>query len=289
MLSINDEIGNRKIRKDYLEHDIFSVLQDIIDFYDLLSYNSFFFVDNSLLTSVVQNLDTSVFDAMCGTIESIKMVLGNGRINDAYSLLRKYDDAIMVDAYMNIILRKENDKFIADLLKDEASLQNNIKESMIRAWVKFSKKLYKQTSDMAKEIGNDPTLYKVSQLIKGSESFKHNRNICNDNVHYNSWSTFVLNNFHLINTTQSWKKHLDKMKATLIQFFALHFSYIYILHPEFYVASDYVDSLDCGITPPESTMNWVASFVQTVFDKYVKPFYPDAAEYLVGLKILELK
>ena len=127
MLSINYEIGNRKIRKDYLEHDIFSVLQDIIDFYDLLSYNSFLFVDNSLLTSVVQNLDTSVFDAMCGTIESIKMVLGNGRINDAYSLLRKYDDAIMVDAYMNIILRKENDKFFADLLKDEASLQNNIK------------------------------------------------------------------------------------------------------------------------------------------------------------------
>lgn len=144
---------------------------------------------------------------------------------------------------------------------------------------------------MAKEIGKNPTLSDVTKLIKEEDtsSFNKKRQTCNNNVHYNSCGTFILNNFRLIRTTDIWKVHLQNIKDTVVQFFTLHFSYIYILHPEYYVASDYVDCLDCGLTPPEGSQYLVANYVQEMFDKYIKPNYAKGAEYLLEIKNLELQ
>lgn len=293
MLFDNDEIGNRQLGEEYFGHEVFVVLEDIVNFYDFLSDNSFRFLGNSLITTLTQNLDTSVYDAICGTVESIMVVLKNGRINDAYSLLRKYDDTIMVDTYKSIVLERENKHFVTELMDENKDflLKTFAQDSKIRAWVKFAKKLYNQNQDMAKEIGKNPMLSDVTKLIKevDSNSFNKKRQTCNNNVHYNSWGTFILNNFRLIRSTNIWKGHLKNIQETVIQFFALHFCYIYILHPEYYVASDYVDYLDRGLTPPEGIQNKVANYIQKMFDKYIKPNYPDAAEYLLDIKNLKLQ
>lgn len=293
MIFTNEDIENRCLGKDYYEDEVFSTLHDIIDFYDFLSNNSFRFLGNSLITDVVLNLDTSIYDAICGTVESINVVLKNGRINDAYSLLRKYDDAIMVDTYKSVIFDKENEKFMSTLLDDDkdSSLKDFAKDSKIRAWVKFSKKLYSQSQDMAKEIAKNSMLLDVSNLIKGNdgETFNKRRQTCNNNVHYNSWRTFILNDFRLIKSSGIWKRHLNNIKETVIQFFCLHFAYIYILHPAYYMAADHIDYLDCGETPPEGSEYWVANYVQEMFDTYVKPNYPEAAKYILNINNLELK
>lgn len=37
------------------------------------------------------------------------------------------------------------------------------------------------------------------------------------------------------------------------------------------MASDYMDYMEMGITPPEGSEYWIASFAQDVFDKIIKP------------------
>lgn len=118
MIIETDEIENRQLGEEYYSHEVFTVLKDIVNFYDFLSDNSFRFLGNSLITTVTQNLDTSVYEAICGTVESIAVVLKNGRINDVYSLLRKYDDAIMVDTYKSLVFEKENEQFMTELMDE---------------------------------------------------------------------------------------------------------------------------------------------------------------------------
>lgn len=37
------------------------------------------------------------------------------------------------------------------------------------------------------------------------------------------------------------------------------------------MASDHVDYLDMGMTPPEGSERWIASYAQEAFDRYIKP------------------
>lgn len=84
------DIHAPKLGKDYKEHIIFNQLKELIDFYDTLSITTMGFVTGGVIG--VANLNTHVFTSIKGTIDSIQLVLNNGRINDAYALLRKYYD-----------------------------------------------------------------------------------------------------------------------------------------------------------------------------------------------------
>ena len=44
------------------------------------------------------------------------------------------------------------------------------------------------------------------------------------------------------------------------------------------IASDYVDSLDMGLTPEENSEYFVAPFIQEIFDSEIKFRRPDLAE-----------
>ena len=67
--------------KDFTQHEIFSQLDDLINFYDMLSFSTMGFISSGLIGVI--NLNTHVFTSIKGTIDSIKLVLNNGRINDA--------------------------------------------------------------------------------------------------------------------------------------------------------------------------------------------------------------
>lgn len=54
------------------------------------------------------------------------------------------------------------------------------------------------------------------------------------------------------------------------------------------MASDYMDYMECGETPPEGSENWIATFAQTAFDKYVKQC-SKLAEYIKRTCRLEIK
>ena len=37
------------------------------------------------------------------------------------------------------------------------------------------------------------------------------------------------------------------------------------------MASDYIDYLENGLTPPKDSEKWIANYAQEAFDKYIKP------------------
>lgn len=53
--------------------------------------------------------------------------------------------------------------------------------------------------------------------------------------------------------------------------FRMHLSFIFHLNPQYLMASDYMDYMDEGMTPPAGCENWIATFAQDAFDKVIKP------------------
>ena len=53
------------------------------------------------------------------------------------------------------------------------------------------------------------------------------------------------------------------------------------------MASDYIDSLEIGMTPPEGSERWIAPFAQEAFDKYIVP-YKALAEFIKDNCCLEI-
>ena len=60
-----------------------------------------------------------MFTSIRGTFESIRLILKNGMINDAYALLRKYFDSAVINIYTNLYL------------EDHLSIENFIVDKII--------------------------------------------------------------------------------------------------------------------------------------------------------------
>ena len=50
----------------------------------------------------------------------------------------------------------------------------------------------------------------------------------------------------------------------------MHLAFIFYMNPQYLMASDYIDYLDEGATPPKGSENWIATYAQEAFDKYIK-------------------
>jgi hypothetical protein len=112
------DITSPNLGKEYTEHYVFSQLNDFISFYDTLSYTTMGFVSSGVIGVI--NLNTYVFTSIKGTLDSIKLVLTHGRINDAYALLRKYYDSTIINIYTNLYVEENStlEKYIVDKIQN---------------------------------------------------------------------------------------------------------------------------------------------------------------------------
>jgi len=99
MIEIIDQMSNQ-----YKEHIVFRQLTEFSDFYKYLSDSVMNWVTKG--TRSILNLDTYVYSSMQGTLESIHDILLKGRINDSYSLLRKFYDSTIINVYSNVSIRR---------------------------------------------------------------------------------------------------------------------------------------------------------------------------------------
>lgn len=76
-----------KMPEAYLKHKVFDDLKYMKGFYDSISMSCFSFVATG--THGTTNYASYVYSAIEGTLDSITILLNNGRINDAYTLIRK--------------------------------------------------------------------------------------------------------------------------------------------------------------------------------------------------------
>ncbi len=248
--------------KEYQEHHIFADLQRLQKFYGQLSMSVLSFP--SMGAKSIFSMDTYVYSSMQGTLESIELTLKAGRINDAYALLRKFHDSVIINVYAALYLRAN------------FSIENFIVEK-IHNWQQGKDKL-PEFGELSKYIKASDDVRPISDVLHRDDRYKKIRGRCNDNMHYNFYKHVILNDnrIHL----ESRGKWLIKLSEDLRDLAILHLSYIFFINGNYMMSSDYMDAIDCGMEPEEGSQHWVAPFVQEFFDEVVSPHRPDITAVL---------
>jgi len=242
----------------YQGHRIFRELDSYIEFYEMFSMSVFGFC--CMGTNALLSFDSYVYSSIQGTLESIRDIVRKGRINDAYALLRKYYDSAIINVYSDLYLQ------------DHFSLDNFIVDK-INNWLQGKERL-PEYRVMSQYIRSSNKLSAVNDLLC-KKKYKEIRNRCNDHTHYNFFHNVLLNDNSIRRSDRLlW---LDRLSDDVKNIFILHLAYIFFLNEHYMMSSDYVDCLDCGMTPEEGSQYWVAPFVQEIFDRVIKEETPDIA------------
>jgi len=257
--------------KSYKDHCVFSELERYADFYESLALSALGF--SSMGTKAIYNIDTYVYSSIQGTIESVSTVLAAGRINDAYALLRKYYDSAIINVYSNLYLN------------DHHSLENRIVEE-INNWLQGKDQL-PEYRKMHNYIKVSSKLAPINALLDSDRRYKQLRGRCNDHMHYNFFNNVLLNDnsIHLEDRLQS----LDTLSRDARDIFILHMAYVFFLNDHYLISSDYIDNLECNMDPPEGSQQWVAPFIQEIFDEVVTKERPDIVAAIKANTTMQLK
>lgn len=277
----------RNFGDEYDNHMVFSYLKDIMAFYDTLSFSNYRPVEYSsiLSKSKVLYTGTYIFSSLAGTIESIYVLLHNGRCNDAMALVRKYCDSIILDIYKTILEKELRDKVLENM-----SIES-IKNNEITNWIdaegrlfdeKRMKIVYGKISEYYPEL---TCLFK----LKNSDTLFHKlKEVCNDNMHNNYLYTMMANDAEMIKLREDLRMPMiNNVSKSIRFFFSIHFAFIYCGDALYMMSSDYIDHLDCDSIPPEGSERWVAPAVISAFE-IVRKTVPKVADYLISLDIMDL-
>ena len=205
----------------YKNHKVFKEIDCMMELCGNISFACFPFVPSG--TSLIMNYVTYTYQAIQGTLESIKTLLEIGRISDAYTLVRKYFDDVMVDLYIDVIRKDGYD------------------------WLKFE-----CVDDVEKWIKSKHRIPPIKKIF----------------VHSNRYSLMVLNCSDVY--LQNREKHLQSILIILNNIITMHLAFIFYMNPQYLMASDYIEYLDVGATPPKGSENWIATYAQEAFDRYIK-------------------
>lgn len=259
-----------KMSEAYLNHKVFEDLEYMMQFYDSISMSCFSFIATG--THGITNYASYVYTAIKGTLDSIFVLLTKGRINDSYTLIRKLFDDILLEIYMDVTL------------KDKSSIDNFfVKE--VNEWIQGKHRIPK-TEKILKCLEKSERTKDLYPLFGWNTYLKKNRELLDDSVHSNRFQQMLLNCNDVY--IENRERHLKNCEIILNQLFLLHLSFIFHLNPQYLMASDYMDCLEMGMTPPDGSQNWIASFAQDAFDVIIKP-HKVIANYILStchLKIL---
>ena len=253
-------------RPEYLNHIVFASLTENIDFYRTLSDTVMTFP--TMGTRAIINIDTYVYSSIAGTLESINIILKNGRIGDAFALLRKYHDSTILNVYTNLYLEDNRDasRFIVEEIND---------------WIKGTKKLPDdQFRTMSKYIENSDKLKPLTDIIFNVKSYRETRKRCNDHTHYNYLSNLLINDNEI--RLDYRMELLNTFEQDLKNLFIHHLSYIFFLNDHYMGSSDYIDALEMGNEPEEGSQYWVAPFIQKVFSDVIESNRPDLGKLIIN-------
>lgn len=278
----------RYFGEDYNQHPIFGQLKTYMQFYETLSWSNYSPVDFAgiLSKSKVFNIPTYIFSSLAGTIESIFVLLQNGRCNDTMALVRKYCDTIILDIYLRILICEINNKALS------VSSLKDILNNDVSRWVDSEGRLFDEKKIMnvySKIAKSHPDLTRLFKL-KDSKALYHKlRNVCNDNMHNNYLYTLFANDAEIIKARKDIRSVMIKNISKAVRhFFSIHFAFIYCADCAYFMSSDYIDYMECGQQPPEGSERWVASSVQEAFN-VLKATEPEVAKYLYDLDLMDLE
>ena len=110
------DLDDLKLSDAYKKHQLFEEINYIREFYDSLSFSSIFIYPKG--TTAYLNFASYIYTAIQGTLDSIQTLLRIGRINDAYTLVRKYFDDVLLEIYIDVIRKEKFDREECLVVKD---------------------------------------------------------------------------------------------------------------------------------------------------------------------------
>ena len=241
-------------RESYQKHPVFQIIEHMMDYYDGLAETCFHFIPEGTFGAV--NYASYVYLSIHSTLNSIRMLLKVGHINDAFVLIRKLFDTVLVEIYFDVV-RKEKFDWIETLVVKDVDEWLNGKHRIPRT---------EKILSVLKNSHSTKDLY----LFFGWETYlKKNRELLDDSVHANRYSSILLNcpSVHI----DDRERQLKKASIVLDQIMLIHMSFIFYLNGHYMMASNYIDYLDMNMIPPKGSEYWLASFAQTAFDEFIKP------------------
>lgn len=246
----------------YQNHKVFTLLDDFIDFYKSLSESTFFFMTDGIQLKFPLNIESSIFNSIAGSLDSIKQVLKCGYINDAYALVRKYDDAILTNL------------FIDCYIKENYSITNFVVKK-INDWV-HSRERFPNSNNIIDYLKKYSLFKDLNEKLDWDGVYEKIRKRCNDNTHWNSLYFVILNDNECYLSNRI--KELNTLHSFILHLFCFHVIYLFTLNQVYMMSSDYIDCLDLGISPEDDLQYEVAPFIQEIFDKYIKKVNKDLVE-----------
>jgi len=255
----------------YKGHRVFQQLAKYSNFYESLSMSVFGFA--TLGTKAACNIDSYVYTSIKGTLESISLVLSSGRIGDAYALLRRYYDSAIINIYSNLYL------------KENFSIENFVVKQ-IHDWL-HGKQCLPDFRVMSNYIRASSKLKRINDLLYLSSTYKGIRERCNDFTHYNFYSNVLFNDNQVF--LKDRVAVLDRFSKDLESILILHLSYLFYLNEHYMMSSDYMDHLECGLTPPHDSQYLVAPFIQEMFDSVIKKSRMDIADEIKKSSAMKLE
>lgn len=263
--------NKHKMSYEYEHHKIFDEVSLYTKYYNSLSFSVFKFLP--LGTKGIVNIDSYMYSSIHGTLESMRIILENGRINDCYALLRKYYDAVIINTYEILYLQQNQsiDNFIIRKIDDWASNKEKLPEFKI----------------MMSYIKKSEALSIINKLLMSDNRYVQIRERCNNHTHYNLFYYMLLNDNELAIADRI--KQLDILLNCIRDVFILHFVYLFSLNQHYMSSEDYSDSIDCGLTPEEGSQYYVAPYIQNVFNSVIKPYRSDLAKELLNSTSMRLE
>ena len=242
----------------YQSHRVFEQLESYAGFYSSLAHSVFSWMSPGI-KGAFGNIDSYVFSSIQGSLTSIRLILKEGRINDAYALLRKFQDSAVINIYSNLYLDAE------------FSIENLVVEQ-IDGWVKGRVTL-PEYRVMSQYIRSSSKVTSLNALLYADDRYKRIRDRCNDHTHYNYFRFVLLNDSDV--AAPGREHELEQFAEDSRDLFIFHVAYLFHINQNYMMSSDYVDCLECGMQPEEDSQYWVAPFVQQVFNDVVAVHRPD--------------
>lgn len=256
VMPLDSENNRMTYPESYSSHKIFEELEYYEDFYDAIAFGCHHFVPNGVETML--NYTSYIFNSIQCTLDSIKLLFNNGRISDAYVLIRKLFDDILVEIYIDI-LRKDNFDYEENIIVKDAN-----------EWIKGKHRI-PYLKKLLKTIEDSPTTKDLYPFFGWDTYLVKDRELLDDSVHSNKFCRILLNCDKIYMEEGKREKYLDYASKVLKHVFTLHLSFSFYLNPQYLMASTYIDYLDEGAIPPKGSENWIANYAQEAFDKFIKP------------------
>ena len=241
-------------KPEYQNHQVFELIDDMMEVYTGLSDTCMGFIPNG--TSGVWNYATYVFMSNRSTLDSIKMLLKTGHITDAFVLIRKLLDTVLADVYLDALREDQFDWIENFIVKD------------FDEWIK-GKHWIPKTEKIMSVLKESKSIKELYPFFGWDTYMKKNRAFLDNHVHASSYFSILLNCQDIC--LDNRELQLKNASVVLNQIMTLHLAFIFYMNGHYMMATNHVDCLDCGITPPEGSERWIAPYAQKAFDIYIKP------------------